>query len=53
MNDLLSINELSKKMGVSRATIYRMIKKGLPVIKVGNSTRFDPVEVSNWLKENN
>jgi excisionase family DNA binding protein len=53
MTKLLNVSELIETLGVSRAQIYRLINKGLPVIKVGNNTRFDLSEVMQWIKEQN
>lgn len=47
---LLKVQELSDLLGVSRAQVYVLINKGLPVIKVGNNTRFDYEAVLGWLK---
>lgn len=52
-NNLLDAPGIAEKLGVSRAQVYRLIKKGLPVIKVGGNTRFDPFEVMQWIKDQN
>lgn len=49
--NLINVKELSKKLGVSRSKIYLLINEGLPVIKIGGSTRFDYSEVITWIKE--
>lgn len=51
--ELLKIEELSDKLKVSQATIYRLMKKGLPVVKVANNTRYILEDVVQWLKEQN
>lgn len=51
--ELLTVKELSERIKVSPATIYRLMQKGLPVVKVQNSTRFIIEEVVDWLKEQN
>lgn len=52
MNDeLLTKEELCKMLKISRATLDRWRKKGLPYIKTGRLVRFDKREVSRWLKE--
>lgn len=48
---LITIKELSKEIGVSRSTIYRLLKKGLPYYQVGGSKRFDLSEVRDWLQD--
>lgn len=50
MSELISINELSKKLGVHRNTIDRRIKDGLPHYKIGKTLRFDLEEVKKWLR---
>lgn len=49
---LINVLELSEAIGVSRAQIYRLIAKGLPVMKVGNNTRFDLDDVMRWIRNN-
>jgi excisionase family DNA binding protein len=49
----LNVNELTEVLNVSRAQIYKLINKGLPVIKVGYNTRFDVNDVMQWIKEQN
>lgn len=51
MESLLRVNELSERLKVSEATIYRMMKKGMPVVKISNNTRFDYKDVIDWLKK--
>ncbi len=51
MDQYLSVNELTGLLGVSRATIYRLKRKGLPFLKVGGLTRFPKIQVISWLEE--
>lgn len=45
-----TMQELQIILGVSRAKIYRMARKGeFPVIVVGRSYRSPKVEFDNWL----
>jgi excisionase family DNA binding protein len=53
LTKLLNVNELTEVLNVSRAQIYKLINKGLPVIKIGNNTRFDVAEVMKWVKDQN
>lgn len=50
---LLTLDELRERLKVSRATVFRLKKKGLPVVKVGGALRFDPAQVERWLREQN
>jgi len=47
----LTLQEIQEKLQVSPRTIRRLILgKGFPCAKVGNSLRFNPRNVENWLK---
>jgi len=49
----LGVEEVSKYMGVSRETIYRMIlKKSVPTYRVGKLHKFDAGEIDAWIKSN-
>lgn len=49
-NRLLSLKELSKYVGVSKATIYRYIKgRKIPAIKVGRLWKFRKEKIDEWL----
>lgn len=50
---LYTVSELSEKLSVSRQTIYRWRKDGLPYKKIFNSVRFDLSEVEEWVNEKN
>ena len=50
--ELLTIDELAAKLKISKATLYREIKKGLPYVMVGDTKRFIEHEVMTWLKSN-
>lgn len=48
---LCDLSEVAVYLHVSRATIYRLIDKGLPNLRVGWVIRFDLPEVLHWLEE--
>lgn len=52
MNDRwLSVEEISKHLGVSTDTIYRWIeKRGIPAHKVGRLWKFKITEVDEWVR---
>lgn len=37
-------------LGISNNTLDNWIKKGLPIIRVGKTVRFDKAEVNRWLQ---
>lgn len=44
-----TVNQVAKAMKVSRATVYKWIKKGMPYYTTpGGRYRFDLKEVAEW-----
>jgi excisionase family DNA binding protein len=43
--------EISIILNISVPTIDRLMKKGLPFIKIGKSVRFEDEKVLEWIKE--
>ena len=37
-------------LGISNNTLDSWIRKGLPVIRIGKTVRFDKAEINHWLK---
>lgn len=54
MNELLTIQDLARKFGVTVETIYDWRKRryGPPAIKVGRRLFWDPADVQTWLDSN-
>ncbi len=46
----LSTNELMEMLGISRSTVYRLMDRGIPFIKVGSINRFPKDQVVAWLE---
>lgn len=47
---LLTTIELSQVLNVSRQSIYKWRKEGMPFYKIGTAVRFDLDEIREWLK---
>ncbi len=47
----VGIGELKNKFSISRSTVNRMVKKGLPCIWVGAERRFNVAQVMEWLEQ--
>jgi len=43
--------EIMDRFSVSRSTVNRMVKKGLPCLWIGGHRRFNVAEVVEWLEE--
>lgn len=49
----LTTDDLSEKMKVSRQTVWKWRKLGMPHIKIGRSVRFEENAVKEWLEKQN
>ena len=49
---LIDSVELAKQLAVSKSTIIKLRKQGMPVIMIGDSVRFEPKAVMQYLKSN-
>lgn len=51
MKYIIGVNKLADELGISRETLYRYMKKGLPYHCISERKRaFDVEEVKVWLK---
>jgi len=48
---LLTAHELCDTLRISRSTLHRLKKAGLPAISGGRLTRFDPDKVLGWFAQ--
>jgi excisionase family DNA binding protein len=49
--DLISPEELAAAMKVARVTTYQWVRRGvIPYLKIEGVVRFDPEEITAWLK---
>ena len=51
MASYLNAKELCEKLKISETTLYRLLNKGMHVLKVNASNRFALEEVVEWLKK--
>jgi len=52
MDSLLTAEELSRKLKISQATIYRWTQQEyIPHVRIGRSVRFKEKSVLKWLNE--
>lgn len=49
---MLTEKELLEELKISRTTLWRLKKKGMPSIKVGSSYRYDKHNVLKWVNNN-
>lgn len=50
--EYITISELSKMLKISRSTIDRWRKEGMPSYKIGIGVRFIEEEVHTWILKN-
>ena len=46
----LNKQQTCDSLGISNNTLDSWIKKGLPVIRIGKSVRFNKTEINRWLQ---
>jgi len=51
IENYLTAEELMKYLKVSRVSITRYMKRGMPSVKLGGLRRFKISDVENWLKD--
>ena len=49
--EYITLMELAQCLKISRATIDRWRKEGMPSYKIGNGVRFIESEVSEWIEQ--
>lgn len=52
-DELLTKDDVGKWLKISRPTIDRWRKQGMPFIKTGKLVRFEKEKVMAWLEQNN
>ncbi|MBW1673725.1 MAG: helix-turn-helix domain-containing protein [Deltaproteobacteria bacterium] len=52
MEELLTLNELSRYLKISKPTLYKMVEKGnIPALKIANQWRFKKEDISRWIEK--
>lgn len=49
--EYITLMELAQSLKISRATIDRWRKEGMPFYKIGNGVRFIETEVAEWIEQ--
>ncbi len=52
MSEMVTSEELQHMYKISRSTVDRWRKDGMPYEKIGRGVRFDLDQVKNWIKKN-
>lgn len=48
----LTVKQVQERFGISRPTVDKWIKSGLPTIKIGRFIRIREDDLENWLEAN-
>ena len=52
MEELLTLNELSRYLKISKPTLYKMVEKGnIPALKIANQWRFKKEDIKMWIEK--
>lgn len=50
--DLLTVEELARKLKLSRVYVYKMVRlKTIPYFHINKAVRFSPSDIEKWLAE--
>lgn len=50
-SDLLTVNDLARHLGISKWTVYRLVRSNeLPAVRVGERIRFRPGDIDAYLE---
>lgn len=47
---LLTVRDFCERYRVSRTTVWRECKKGLPIVKIGRATRIKVADAEAWFE---
>ena len=47
---LITYKDVMDKYKVSRTTVQKWVKDGMPFYKIGKSVRFDEKEIDSWIR---
>ncbi len=48
---LLTVADVARILGLSRVKVYALLKSGLPSVKIDGSRRFQPDKVQAWIEQ--
>jgi len=52
LDELLTLEELSKYLKLSKPTLYKMVEKGkIPALKIANQWRFKKEDINIWIEK--
>jgi excisionase family DNA binding protein len=52
MEELITLEELSKYLKISKPTLYKMVERGkIPALKIANQWRFKKDDINRWLEK--
>lgn len=51
MEELLTVKEMAVFLKVSERTVYNLVEKGMPMLKIGHQNRFKASDVMKWNEE--
>jgi DNA-binding XRE family transcriptional regulator len=52
MNNLVNQEALGQVLGVSRGTLLKLRKQGMPALSIGSAIRYSVEDVFHWINNN-
>ena len=53
LRKLLTVGDTTAILGLSRVTIYDLLKNGLPTVKINGARRIQPGKLQAWMEQHN
>jgi len=52
MEELITLEELSRYLKISKPTLYKMVERGkIPALKIASQWRFKKEDISRWVEK--
>jgi excisionase family DNA binding protein len=52
MEELITLEELSRFLKISKPTLYKMVEKGkIPALKIASQWRFKKEDINRWVEK--
>jgi excisionase family DNA binding protein len=52
MEELITLEELSKYLKISKPTLYKMVERGkIPALKIASQWRFKKEDIDGWVEK--
>ena len=51
LEQLLTVADVARILGLSRVKVYDLLKRGLPSVKIDGARRIQPAKLQTWIEQ--